>query len=90
MKRKPYFPRIISEQPEWFRNFREELAVANAILTMPAPDVTKRSADAPHLEHASGISRGRKIRLPPAHFEPDHLLSPTPITCLNGDFFLYT
>jgi hypothetical protein len=55
MKRQPYFPRIVSEWPGWFRNLREEIPVANVILTMPAVDVTNRSADALYLEHASGI-----------------------------------
>lgn len=54
MKRQPYFPRIISQRPEWFRNYGTELPLANATLALPAPAVANSVADALFCEYACG------------------------------------
>ena len=54
MKRQQYFPRNVDARPEWFHKYATELPIANAILGLPAPDVTATVADAKSLEYASG------------------------------------
>jgi hypothetical protein len=54
MKRQHYFPRILSQRPEWFNNYATQLPIANAVLAMPAPEVTASVADARFCEYASG------------------------------------
>ena len=54
MKRQPYFPRTVSERPEWFNNFATQMPVANATLALPAADVTAIIADASYCEYVSG------------------------------------
>lgn len=54
MKRQPYFPRIVAQRPEWFSHYASELAVANAVLQLPAADVTDSIADAKFCQYACG------------------------------------
>ena len=54
MKKKPYFPRIVSQRPEWFSNYATELPGANGELGLPAGDVTDIIADAKYCEYVSG------------------------------------
>ena len=55
MKRQPFFPRIISARPEWFGNFAAQLTPANAILGLPAGDVTNIVKDARYAEYLTGL-----------------------------------
>ena len=54
MTRQRYFPNTVDARPGWFHIFATELAVANAVLGLPAPDVTAIIADAKFLEYAGG------------------------------------
>lgn len=54
MTRKPYFPKRISERPEWFHQFATQLPQANTVLGLPAPDITARVADALFCEYLCG------------------------------------
>ncbi len=54
MKRQPYFPRIVSERPDWFANYATQLPIANTTLALPAANVTASVGDARYCEHASG------------------------------------
>ena len=54
MKRQHYFPKTVDARPEWFANFATQLPIANAVLSLPAADVTAIVADARFLEYASG------------------------------------
>ena len=54
MKRKPYFPRIISERPEWFHNFATQLPQANTVLGLDPAVVSARVADALYCEYVCG------------------------------------
>ncbi len=55
MRRQPYFPEKNAQRPEWFAQFAIQLPLANAILALPAPDVSARVADAKFCEYASGV-----------------------------------
>ena len=54
MTRQRYFPSTLTARPGWFHNYGTELAVANATLALPAPDVAASIADAKFLEYACG------------------------------------
>jgi hypothetical protein len=54
MRRQPFFPKAISDRPEWFHKYLTELPVANGVLGLAAADVAATVADAKFLEYASG------------------------------------
>jgi len=54
MKRQPYFPRLVSERPDWFANFATQLPIANTTLALPAPDVTASVNDARFCHYSCG------------------------------------
>ncbi len=61
MTRQPYFPRIVSQRPEWFETFANNLPTANAVLGLPAATVTSIIADARYAAYVSGawVTAGR-------------------------------
>ena len=63
MKRQPYFPRIVSERPDWFANFATQLPIANATLALPAATVTAFVNEARFCQYASGpwLTGGREF-----------------------------
>ena len=54
MKREPYFPRTVSDRPDWFGNYATQLPIANATLALAAPAVTASVADARFCQYACG------------------------------------
>lgn len=69
MKRQPYLPRTVAERPEWFANLAAQLPIANAVLGMPAADVTAIVNDARFCEYASGIYHTKVREFGPAYTE---------------------
>jgi len=54
MKRKPYFPRLISQRSDWFHNYATQLPIANVILAMAADNVINTVKDARFGEYGCG------------------------------------
>lgn len=55
MKRQRFFPRIIAARPDWFGNFATQLPLVNAILGLPAGDVTNIVEDALYAKFLTGM-----------------------------------
>ena len=55
MRRQPFFPRTIAARPDWFGNFAAQLTIANAILGLPAGDVTNIIKDALYAKYLTGL-----------------------------------
>ena len=51
MKRKPFFPRVLSQQAEWLHNYALQLVLLNAELGLPALEVTASANDALYCEY---------------------------------------
>lgn len=55
MKRQRFFPRTNAARPDWFGNFAAQLIIANAILGLPAADVTNIVKDANFAKYMTGL-----------------------------------
>lgn len=55
MKRQRYFIDTVDARPGWFANYATQLSIANAVLALPAGEVTASIADARFCQYASGI-----------------------------------
>lgn len=84
MKRQPYLPRTVAERTEWFANFAAQLPIANAVLGMPADDVTAIVNDARFCEYANGIYLTKVREFGPAYTEALDVLFDGP----GGDPFV--
>jgi hypothetical protein len=54
MKRQPYYPKQIADQPEWHFNYADRLAENGAAMGLLAADVTASVNDSKHLGYALG------------------------------------
>lgn len=54
MKRQPYYPRLIADQPEWHLNYADQLEAQAATLGLDSGDVSKSAMDSRQLGYALG------------------------------------
>ena len=55
MRRQPFYPRTNDARPDWFGNFAAQIIIANAILGLPAGDVTNIVKDAQFAKYLTGL-----------------------------------
>ena len=55
MKRQPYYPKQLADQPEWHFNYADRLTENGAAMGLLPADVTASANDSRHLGYALGI-----------------------------------